>query len=109
MGLRSQALLALPIAVGCCSWNAWALGWKLGVVSAAFWLVWFGIVIGFLVRHISVPEFKAQNEEGIPYIAGNKVLVEKLPWETRISLASLVATGVVIVLTMVLHGQANQP
>lgn len=108
MSLRSQALLALPIAFGCCGWNAWALGWKLGVVSAVFWLVWFGIVVGFLIRHIALPEFKERNEEGLPYITGNKVLLGVLPWQTRLALASLVATGITIVLTMVLNGQAQQ-
>jgi hypothetical protein len=108
MGLRSQALLALPIAMGCCGWNAWALGWKLGAVSLAFWFVWFGIVVGLLIRHISVPEFKERNEEGLPYITGNKVILDLLPWGTRLSLAALVATGITIVLTMVLNGQANQ-
>lgn len=108
MDLKRQALVALPIAIGCCVWNGWALGWKLGVVSAAFWLVWFAIVVGFLVRHISIPEFKERNEEGLPYITGNKLILDVLPWGTRLSLASLVATGITIVLTMVLNGQANQ-
>lgn len=108
MDLNRQALVALPIAMGCCVWNGWALGWKLGVVSAAFWVVWFAIVVGFLVRHISIPEFKERNEEGLPYITGNKMVLDVLPWGTRLSLASLVATGITIVLTMVLNGQANQ-
>lgn len=108
MDLKRQALVALPIAIGCCVWNGWVLGWKLGVVSAAFWVVWFAIVVGFLVRHISIPEFKERNEEGLPYITGNKMILDVLPWGTRLSLASLVATGITIVLTMVLNGQANQ-
>lgn len=108
MELRNQALLAVPIAAGCCIWNAWALGWKLGAVSIVFWMVWFAIVIGFLVRHVSIPEFKERNEEGLPYITGNKVVLGVLPWGTRLSMASLVATGITIVLTLVLNGQANQ-
>jgi|GEM_PF-2527430 len=106
MNLRGQALVAFAIALGCCGWNAWALGWKLGMVSAVLWGVWFGIVVGFLVRPISLPEFKDQNEEGLPYISGSKVVLPVLPWGTRLSLGSLVATGVTIVLTIVLNGQA---
>lgn len=108
MNLRGQALVAFAIAMGCCGWNAWALGWKLGIVSAVLWGVWFGIVVGFLVRPISLPEFKDQSEEGLPYISGNKVVLPVLPWATRLSLGSLVATGITIVLTIVLHGQSVQ-
>jgi|694.fasta_scaffold127497_3 hypothetical protein len=108
MSLRGQALVAFAIALGCCVWNAWALGWKLGIVSAVLWGVWFAIVVGFLVRPISLPEFKDQNEEGLPYISGSKVVLPVLPWATRLSLGSLVATGITIVLTIVLHGQAVQ-
>ena len=103
-----QGRIALLVAVAAVGWTAGTLGWQLALVPAVMWVVWLGIVLGLLVRHISIPEFKERNEEGLPQISGTKVVVPKLPWSTRWALANMVAAGMTVMITLVLLGQAQQ-
>jgi len=104
----NQGAIASGIIVICWGVNYWQLGWKVAAVSAVLTLIWFAIVVGLLVRQIAIPDFKGRNEEGLPHITGNRVILGTLPWASRLALAALVACGLTLIVSMVLHGQAGQ-